>query len=49
MLIFNPCFDGLFDLVNPHVGCILVITGKNSFVISFLFDNKTVPLFFQKP
>lgn len=49
MFIFDPCFDGLFDLVNPHVGSILVVAGKDSFVISFLFDDKTVPFFLQKP
>lgn len=49
MFIFDPCFDGLLDLVDPHVGSIFVVAGKDSFVISFLFDDKAVPLFLQKP
>ena len=49
MLVLYPGLDGLLDLINPHISSVLVIAGKDSLIISFLFDDKTIPFFLQKP
>lgn len=49
VFVFYPSLNGLFDFVNPNVGCIFMVTGKYNFAVSFLFYVKAIPFLLKKP